>query len=124
MLATLMLGAVMLVAACSISPAPTGSSWPIVALPTLQWDTGACRGVGLEATLVGDPADPRIVWLTDAEGRRRDLIWPPGYTARFAPELQVIDRSGTVVFVGGERIDGGCTAGGVDDPGNLLLIRP
>jgi hypothetical protein len=118
----LVVGVAALVATCEASPTPSLSE--AVALPTLASDSGGCRGIGLAATLAGDPADPRVTWLIDDGGRRRELIWPPGYTARFAPKLQVIDASGTVVFVAGEPIDGGCTAGDADDPGKLLLLRP
>jgi hypothetical protein len=110
--------AAMLVACGTILP------WPTADLPTMAADTGGCRGVGLEATLAGDPTDPRVAWLIDDQGRRHDLIWPPGYTARFSPELHVIDAAGALAFLGGERIDGACTAGGADDPTRLLVIRP
>jgi photosystem II stability/assembly factor-like uncharacterized protein len=94
------------------------------ALPTLESDNGWCRGVGLDAMLAGDPTDPHVAWLIDANGRRREVVWPPGLTARFDPELQVVDRSGAIVLRAGAHIDSGCTAGPSDDPGSLLLIRP
>jgi hypothetical protein len=120
MRAALRVAIIALVAAYGTSPARATT----VALPTMTSDAGGCRGIGLEATLIGDPADPRVAWLDDDRGGRHELIWPPGYTARFTPELRVIDTSGTVVFRGGERIDGGCTAGSVDDPGEVLVMRP
>jgi hypothetical protein len=97
---------------------------PTQALPTLEFSLGACRGVGLDATLTGDPTDPRVAWLIGTDGRRQEIVWPPGLTARFDPELQVLDRSGAIVFRAGDHIDGGCTAGPPNDPGSLLLIRP
>ncbi len=95
-----------------------------VALPTLTTDNGTCPSVGLNVTLFGDAADPRVTWLVRDDGSRQDIIWPPGFTARFSPKLEVLDASGSVVFRGGDRIDGGCTAGPPDDPAKLLIIRP
>lgn len=57
-------------------------------------------------------------------GGRRDIIWPPGFTARFDPDLRVLDASGTVVLSKGDQITGGCVAGPPDNPGSLLVIRP
>src|SRR5947207_3411229 len=46
-------------AACTAYPeTPVPSRW---ALPTVA--VAGCRGVGLNATLRGDPADPRVAWL-------------------------------------------------------------
>ncbi len=109
-----------LLAGCGVTPSPSPAT--SVALPTLTTFTGACRGVGLDATLTGDPMDPRVTWLLDEGGRRQDIVWPPGFTARFTPELEVLDASGAIVFSDGDEIDGGCTAGGADDPGAILLI--
>ena len=86
-------------------------------LPTLASYNGGYRGIGIDAVLAGDPNDPRVAWL-EWNGRR-DIVWPPGFTARFAPNLQVLDGSGTVVFRAGDRISGGCAIGE-----DLLLIRP
>ena len=94
-------------------------------LPTLASDNGACRGVGLvDATLAGSPADPRVAWLVSAGGGRQEIVWPPGFSARFTPHLEVIDTSGKTVFRAGDKISGGCVAGPPEDPGKLLLIRP
>jgi hypothetical protein len=107
-------------------PRPAAAPSPplSVALPTLAFDNGACRGIGLDATLAGDPADPRVAWLVGSGGERQELIWPPGFSARFAPDLQVLDASGAIVFRAGDRIQGGCTAGPAGDPGSILVIRP
>jgi hypothetical protein len=107
------------------SPTSTSTSSPSPAatllLPTVaQWD-GACRGIGLDATLAGDPSDPRIAWLTASGGQRIDITWPPGYTARFAPDLVVLDASGTIVFREGSTVSGGCTTG-PDAKGPLLIV--
>jgi hypothetical protein len=78
--------------------------------------------VGLDATLVGDAHDPRLAWLV-IQGKRVDIIWPPRYTARFTPDLEVLDESGTVVFRSGDRISGGCAAGPNQAPAEFI-VRP
>jgi hypothetical protein len=108
-----LLGVVVLLAACSTTPSPS--------LPTLATYSGGCRGVGLDATLAGSSTDPRVTWLVGSEGGRGEIIWPPGFTARFDPDLAVLDASGKVVYRAGDKIDGGCVVG--PNPGGLLLIR-
>jgi hypothetical protein len=97
---------------------------PTKALPTLSSFNGGCRGVGLEATLAGDATDHRVAWLVVDGGRRWDVVWPPGFRARFDPNLAVLDASGRVVYRAGDKIHGGCTAGSADNPASLLLIPP
>lgn len=73
-----------------------------------------CAGVGLDGVSVtGDPEDPRIVWLRDRNGRASDiqLLWPAGYTARFTPQLEVLDEAGAIVMKEGHRPEGGCVQG-------------
>lgn len=85
----------------------------------------ACRGIGLEdAILVGSPDDPRFTWLISLNGHRTDLVWPPGYSARFAPELEVLNEAREVVFQQGDAVEGGCTKGPRDDPSSVLLLDP
>lgn len=111
-----MLAVVALLTACSVTPSPT--------LPTLTSYNGGCRGVGLDGTLAGSPTDPRVTWLAMSGGGRHEIIWPPGFTARFDPDLAVLDASGKVVYRAGDKIDGGCVASPNDDPASLLLIVP
>jgi hypothetical protein len=111
----LLLVATLLLAACTTTRP----------LPTLSSYNGACRGIGLlDATLVGDAGDPRVAWLEMRGDGRHEIVWPPGFSARFTPDLEVLDASGKVAFRAGDKISGGCTAGPNDDPGSVLLIRP
>jgi hypothetical protein len=56
-----------------------------------------------------------------SQGRgRRDVIWPPGYVARFTPMLEVLDETGRVIFRDGDAVSGGCTTG-PDAQGPLLI---
>ena len=91
-------------------------------LPTVSAWTGSCRGIGLDAWLTGDPSDPRVAWLADDRGIRVDIVWPPGYTARFTPALEVVTSEGFVRLRAGDHVDGGCTTG--SDAAGPLLIAP
>ena len=114
------------------SPRPDASA-VVVALPALAASGPgaappgavlACAGVGLEAILHGDPADSDVTWLTSlmpGAGRQR-IVWPAGYLARFAPSLEVLDPTGTVVAREGAFVDGGCVAG--DDRLEMQIERP
>jgi hypothetical protein len=81
--------------------------------------------VGIDATVVGDPKDERIVWL-DIDGDYPDpsLVWPFGYVAVFNPKLSVLNETGQVVFRQGDRVKGACTAGPNNAPGSVLRIEP
>ena len=81
----------------------------------------ACGGVGMDATLHGDPEDPRVAWLVNQVpgGRQRvEVAWPPGYRARFSPALEVLDGSGSVKLREGDHIDGAC---GTTKDGEVIL---
>lgn len=105
------------------APLPPGE----IALPTDAHSlppgvAEACRGIGIGAVLHGDVADSRVAWLVDtALGTRIDIIWPPGYRARFTPNLEVLDASGVRVLRAGDAVTGGC---GTAEPGILLLEPP
>lgn len=95
------------VAGCSGSPEPSGPH-----LRTLDHEQNDCLGVGLDPVyLQGDPADPRIAWLETSSGRRSETIWEAGFTARFAPDLEVLDASGQVVYRAGDLIEEYCAVG-------------
>jgi hypothetical protein len=94
--------AAVLVWSCARQPVPTS------VLPATEL-FGFCRGIGLDAVLVGDPTDGRLAWL---ESRiveaRMELVWPTGYVARFTPELEVLDEQGSIAFREGDTVVDGC----------------
>jgi hypothetical protein len=81
----------------------------------------ACAGVGVSAVLHGSAADPRVAWLVNDLGTRVDVVWPPGYRARFNPNLEVLDASGVVLLRLADVITGVC---GTADPYIWLLEPP
>lgn len=81
----------------------------------------ACGGIGIDATLHGSASDPHLAWLVNDLGTRIEVVWPPGYRARFAPTLEVLDESDEVVLREGDHITGGCVT---EDPKTLLLEWP
>lgn len=92
------------IAGCSGTPEPSGPH-----LRTVDRPSDNCFGVGLDPVhLEGDPTDPRVAWLENAGHRRFETVWPLGYTARFAPRLEVLDSSGTVVYHAGDPVDSYC----------------
>ena len=92
-------------------------------LPTVESFSGACRGVGLDARVTGNPSDPRLAWLVAGDDQaRRDVLWPPGYTARFTPRLEILNENGAVVFRDGDPVTGGCVTG--PNAQGPLLIAP
>ncbi len=97
-----------LLAACGATPRPS--------LPTLDSDVQVCADVHLSGTLAGSSTDPRVAWLVLSNGARSDIVWPPGYSARFDPDLAVLDASGKVVYRAGDTVEGGCVVGGDDSP--------
>ena len=93
----------------------------IYPLPTVPAGSQWCRGVGYDGILRGDPSDPRLAWAEQETPNhvvlRRDLVWPTGYTARFTPQLEILDASRQVRFLAGDVIGGGCVTGpGISGP--------
>jgi hypothetical protein len=102
----------------SQSGAPTTNEISGILLPSsVVWPVPPaspqpCAGVGLDATLRGDPSDPAITWLEDrATGARIAVTWPAGFRARFVPALEVMDLTGRVVHREADLIDGACVDG-------------
>jgi hypothetical protein len=75
----------------------------VVPLPTLGIRRGLnpCQGEG-SWRLRGDPDDARVAWL-ERNRKRREISWPDGWTAVFAPDLRVIANDGHVVARQGTR---------------------
>jgi hypothetical protein len=86
---------------------------PSTPLPTWQGSCGL--GVGRDATLHGSASDGRVAWAINADGGVRfELLWPRGYTARFNPQLEVLDETGHAVAHEGDLIIGSCLAAPAD----------
>ena len=101
----------------SAVPSPVRSIGPgEVLVPTFVADGWLCAGVGFVGDFVlhGSRSDPRVAWLTGPGGERRDLAWLAGSSARFAPELEILDPSGRVIAREGSAATGGC---GSPEPG-------
>ncbi len=126
LIAVVLIGAA-LPAACSSSPTPEPLPTSfVVAVPTIP-GAGGCRGVGLTgASLAGDQNDSHVTWLDTSVGRH-EIVWPPGFTARFYrfdSPFEILDANGLVVYRRGDSIIGGCVAGPNNDPASILLIDP
>ena len=113
------------------SPKPNSSPLEgLYQLPTMNWlPGGACAGVGLDAVLRGSPTDARVAWLERAAdvptkypgAARLDVTWPAGYHARFTPNIEILDESGTVVLRDGDAVTGACAN---NPDGGLLYLEP
>ncbi len=57
--------------------------------------------------------------MTFEDGSRKELVWLPGTSARFVPELEVIGPDGKVIAREGSLVTGGCPVG---DP-NVLFVE-
>jgi hypothetical protein len=116
--------AVLLLGACDANQPGPRYTPKAYALQSIPGDTGTngCRGVGLTATLHGDPADPAVAWIEGMTDHARVVpLWPADLHAIFDPTLEIVDAKGTVLTSEGDFIDGGCVVG----PGrNGILLAP
>lgn len=80
-----------------------------------------CAEVLVPSTLHGSPADSHVTWLVDFDNNRIEIIWPDGYSARFAPALEVLGPSGAPVLREGDFVGGSCEIG---DPNGRLMDPP
>ena len=128
-LAALLLATASVTAACApTQPTASPAASPIVVkLPTPPGLGPAgittCAGIGLSTVLKGDPVDPRVAWLEPFGGGADPtvrLLWPPGYAARFDPDLEVLDERGDVVMRAGDFVGEGCVTGRDD----VLTVSP
>ncbi len=123
----------LLVTVCAPAPQPSPVSTPPAADTVRELPTSAaqhlglappqaCAGIGLAAVLRGGSEDPRLAWLERIDGRGRlDVVWPRGYLARFAPDLEVLDETGRTVIRDGDFLDGACVTG---EPDVLAMSPP
>jgi hypothetical protein len=115
--------ALLLVAACAAAtptrPLGPGEQW----VPVANWKAGPfgpellCAGTGWvpPGALHGSANDPRLVWVTRGAGTRRlEVGWPLGYSARFTPQLELLDAAGSVVGHEGTAVGGGCLTADAD----------
>jgi hypothetical protein len=73
--------------------------------------------------LRGDESDPHLAWIEQfpSGGGRREVVWPAGFSARFDPQLEIVDQNGRGVIQEGDFVEGSC---GSPQPGTLLLMPP
>lgn len=102
-------GRLALASALAAATASCGWLWEPLELP---WSP-TVRGAGLcvpdrvddpvVATLVGNPGDPRLLWLVDDQRQRLEIVWPIGFTVDFRAGA-VLDETGQRVAAVGERL--------------------
>lgn len=117
--------AVVVALACACSAQPPSPATFDLPGPTSQ--PTACGGVGAGLVILrGGPNDERLTWETALDGSgRQEVVWPPGYRARFAPTLEVFDATGGLLARDGDRVPGGgCAVGPAEDPTGLVLVQP
>ncbi len=117
-----LLASLVLVAACDNSiherppeATPTralgpGEQWvPFAPIREIAGGLVQCAGTGWSGAghlLTGSPTDPRLAWMN--AGDRQELEWPVGYSARFTPQLELLNEDGVVVGYEGTELAGGC----------------
>ncbi|HJP89081.1 MAG TPA: hypothetical protein VJ850_08615 [Candidatus Limnocylindrales bacterium] len=92
-------------------PLGPGERWlPVFPVAMSDGTQILCGGVGFVGNFVlrGSAADPRQAWVIQPDGRRMELVWPAGYSARFTPQLEVLDETSQVVAREGSIATGGC----------------
>jgi hypothetical protein len=78
-----------------------------VAVPTFKpLASGMCPAALLsDVTLHGAASASPPLWVETADGRRLRIVWPDGYSARFAPDAQLLDGAGRTVASEGDVLD-------------------
>jgi hypothetical protein len=73
--------------------------------------TVLCAGGGPVGSLAihGSPSDPRVTWMALSDGTAHPVVWMPGTSARFTPDLEVIGPDGRVIAREGDQISGSCS---------------
>ena len=103
--------AFVVLAGCAATPTPSralgpGEQW----LPVAVWNGMLCAGGGFvgDFRIRGALTDPRLTWMERPDGTRQDVAWPVGYSARFTPQLELLDDEGAVIARESDHVDGGC----------------
>ena len=108
-----------------ISTGPDGLRTFAVVRSNPDGSSVACAAFGLTnpvtGILDGQAGAPEPVWLRADDGRHLSVVWPAGFTLRFAPDAAIYTDRGTLVGRAGDRIVLGQTgygdaAGTFDDP--------
>ncbi len=107
----------LIVVAAALTGCTTHRSLPVAGFPN------HCRGVGIEAVLAGSANDPRVTWIQAAQGAQLSLVWPPGWTAQFNPDLEVLDDQGVIRMRAGDPVSGICQKGTVANPSGVVMIE-
>lgn len=92
----------------AVSIAATSCVSRSIALPEAprHWLSIVClAGPHLARTVHGDAKDPETPVWVERLGERLELRWPPGFVARFAAEVEVVDHTGRVVLREGDDLD-------------------
>jgi hypothetical protein len=121
---------------CSSPPSESASRVPTplptlapgeISLPTFLEEVDGhpqlCAGSWYEGDVRvhGSPDDPALTWIVFADdGHRENLLWPPGYRARFTPTLEVLDPLGRVYAREGDPAHDHCPM----LPGGVYLDVP
>lgn len=94
-----------------------------IALPAADTRVSCAGSEYVEpVTLHGSADDPAVTWIFFERSRlRQNVRWPMGYSARFAPALEIYNTSRERVAVEGDRVVGGCPA--VPDGVMVDLVR-
>lgn len=87
----------------------TLTAGPGGSLPTSSWTPGAvAQAAEVRGVLQGSAQDGGgCVWLGRPRGPRNPIVWPAGYTARFHPVIEILDKPGHVVARTGQTIEAG-----------------
>jgi hypothetical protein len=119
------------------SPAPSGTTLgsPLAtAVPSMSSQIGSlktyptrevgCDSLGVDHPVVGHLAagssDPSVLWLVAPDGQRLEVVWPAGFSARFAAQPELLDEQGHHAAFAGDmvylQVPRASAFGTVDDP--------